>query len=200
MINLHGSGKTDSPESCRDSRIESSLNSNSMKKKACLLALFAVFALCACVNKALYVGTWESESVEADDINMKIGLTLNKNDQLTLRIKGYGSTIEEGMTIHIGFSMKATGTWSVSYGKLTFNLDENSLSVAIDEISTGEPFTDAILAAMLEDESSKQELVDQMKSEIDISEFNGEMNVTSISEDRMTLEETEGEPITLYKK
>ncbi|MDO4161230.1 MAG: hypothetical protein Q4D41_12305 [Prevotellaceae bacterium] len=163
-------------------------------------ALLAVLTLCSCGNNEKFVGIWESEEITGDGVTAKVVYTFMKDGTMTMNIDAATTVEEEGVEVNVECSVSGNGKWHTAIDMLTVELDENSMEVDITDMSSSDELTDALFSEVLDDPEMRNELIDQMKEEIDISDFSGSYDVESITANRMKIKNKIGETITYRRK
>ena len=170
-----------------------------MRTRTFLLALMAIFALCACDDTQQYVGKWESEKLNEDGVKGKMFLTLNEDGTMLTTIDASATVEEEGINTNAVVSASMNGTWEVVAGILTLTYDEKSLSTELKDLSSDDPDADAIIQMVMEDESMKKEVEADFETGLKSEMTSGDLNVKEIDGSKMVLEDEDG-TMTFYKR
>jgi len=164
------------------------------------VALISMLAMTSCDDKEKCVGSWVSESFSEDGFKGNIYLDLMENGKATLTIKGAGTVEEEGVSIKIGMTAKVGGKWDASMGIMDLEFNPDKVKCSIDRINTGDSDVDALIQLALSDPDAKKEILEEMKSELDVEDFNGSVDVDFSGDNVMKLTDDDGEVVEFRRQ
>lgn len=151
------------------------------------VALISMLAMTSCDDKEKCVGNWVSESFSEDGFRGNLYLDLKENGKATLTIKGAGIVEEEGVNMKIGMTAKVGGKWDASMGFLDLDFDPNKVKCSIDKIDTGDSDVNALIQLALSDPDTKNEMLEELKGELNVEDFNGSVEIEFDGDDVMKL-------------
>ena len=164
------------------------INQIIMKKVLLIfVALISMLAMTSCDDKEKCVGNWVSESFSEDGFRGNLYLDLMENGKATLTIKGAGNVEEEGVNMKIGMTAKVGGKWDASMGFLDLDFDPNKVKCSIDKIDTGDSDVNALIQLALSDPDTKKEMLEELKGELNVEDFNGSVEIEFDGDDVMKL-------------
>lgn len=164
------------------------------------VAVISMLAMTSCVDKEQCVGKWESENVSEDGFTGNFYLDLNENGTANLRIKGTGAVEEEGMDMKIGITAKIGGKWDVSMGYIDLEFDPNNVKCTVDDFDAGNEGVNALVKMILNDPEAKRQMVEAFKSEMNVDDFNGSLDIEFDGDNVMKLTGTDGVVLTFHRQ
>lgn len=164
------------------------------------VAVISMLAMTSCVEKEQCVGKWVSENVSEDGFTGNFYLDLNENGTANLRIKGTGAVEEEGMDMKIGITAKIGGKWDVSMGYIDLEFDPNNVKCTVDDFDAGNEGVNALVKMILNDPEAKRQMVDAFKSEMNVDDFNGSLDIEFDGDNVMKLTGTDGVVLTFHRQ
>ena len=164
------------------------------------VAVISMLAMTSCVDKEQCVGKWESENVSEEGFTGNFYLDLNENGTANLRIKGTGAVEEEGMDMKIGITAKIGGKWDVSMGYIDLEFDPNNVKCTVDDFDAGNEGVNALVKMILNDPEAKRQMVEAFKSEMNVDDFNGSLDIEFDGDNVMKLTGTDGVVLTFHRQ
>ena len=164
------------------------------------VAVISMLAMTSCVDKEQCVGKWVSESVTEDGFIGNFYLDLNENGTANLRIKGTGAVEEEGMDMKIGITAKIGGKWDVSMGYIDLEFDPNNVKCTVDDFDAGNEGVNTLVKMILNDPEAKRQMVEAFKSEMNVDDFNGSLDIEFDGDNVMKLTGTDGVVLTFHRQ
>ena len=164
------------------------------------VAVISMLTMTSCVDKEQCVGKWESEKVSEEGFTDNFYLDLNENGTANLRIKGTGAVEEEGMDMKIGITAKIGGTWDVSMGFMDLEFDPNNVKCTVDDFDAGNEGVNALVKMILNDPEAKRQMVEAFKSEMNVDDFNGSLDIEFDGDNVMKLTGTDGVVLTFHRQ
>lgn len=164
------------------------------------VALISMLAMTSCDDKEKCVGSWVSESFSEDGFKGNIYLDLREKGKATLTIKGNGTTEEEGVTMKIGVTAKVGGNWDASMGIMDLEFDPNKVKCSIDKVDTGDSDVNALIQLALSDPDTKKEMLEELKSELDVEDFNGSLDLDFSGDNVMKLTDDDGVVMKFHRE
>lgn len=164
------------------------------------VAVISMLAMTSCVDKEQCVGKWESEKVSEEGFTGNFYLDLNENGTANLRIKGTGAVEEEGMDMKIGITAKIGGKWDVSMGFMDLEFDPNNVKCTVDDFDAGNEGVNALVKMILNNPEAKRQMVEAFKSEMNVDDFNGSLDIEFDGDNVMKLTGTDGVVLTFHRQ
>lgn len=153
-----------------------------MRTNTIILAIAALFALCACTtDKNRFVGTWESEQMKDTESEIRETLTFSKDGSARSILAAKCTEYEDGEKMTFSFTMTTRGNWDYANGILELDFDESTTKINLADFKTDDWETNQFLSAVMTDPDMKSAMEEEMKSGIINTNFFSDRNHDVIS-------------------
>ena len=176
-----------------------------MKTIRFTIALMMVVILCACDNKAKFVGTWQSDPVSLNDEGLKGDvvdrLTLNEDGSLTsiMNVKGIVSEKDMGVDLNVSMNVTINGTWKVEGDGINFDYDETSIKGDNISMTCENAEMNAALQEAMKSPETKKQMIEEMQKSFASQNCDGIQKVISIESGKMVLQDKDNTKVTYHK-
>lgn len=95
---------------------------------------------------------------------------------------------------------KIGGKWDVSMGYIDLEFDPNNVKCTVDDFDAGNEGVNALVKMILNDPEAKRQMVEAFKSEMNVDDFNGSLDIEFDGDNVMKLTGTDGVVLTFHRQ